>query len=145
MARLVLLPLLAGAALVGSLGCSGGAAATGPATFEAEPLLSLPSTSGTLTIEVRTSPAQPPDRGINAVEYRITESGGAPAEGLSLQVVPWMPAMGHGTSVVPSVAAEGDGRYVISDVYFFMAGEWTLRTTIGGASTDGVVPTFEVP
>jgi hypothetical protein len=109
------------------------------------PLLSLPSNSGGLTIEVRTSPEQPPSRGVNAVEYQITASGGAPAEGLSLQVVPWMPVMGHGASVAPSIAAEGDGRYLISDVDFFMAGEWTLRTTIDGASTDGVTPTFEVP
>jgi ABC-type glycerol-3-phosphate transport system substrate-binding protein len=143
MTRLTLLRLLATASLVAVPACSGGAA--GPVTFSEAPLASMPSESGDLTIEIRTWPAQPPPRGLDAVEYRITGKDGAPVDGLQIDVLPWMPAMGHGASVSPSVTATGDGRYRIDDVDFFMPGQWVLHTSIAGGSTDGVVPEFQIP
>ena len=142
MTRLTLL-LLASASLIAVPACSGGDAGT--VTFSGAPLASMPSESGDLTIEIRTWPAQPPPRGLDAVEYRITGKDGAPVDGLQIAVLPWMPAMGHGASVTPTVTALGDGRYQIDDVDFFMPGEWTLRTSIAGGATDNVAPAFQIP
>jgi YtkA-like len=128
------------------LGCSGDPAGAGaPPTFPAAALMSMPSTSGALTLEIRTAPEQPPITGTDAVEYRITGTDGAPAEGLTLDVVPWMPDMGHGASIAPVVTVAGGGRYVISELELFMPGEWELRTTIAGTSDDGATPAFEIP
>jgi hypothetical protein len=137
------LGLLASASLFALPACSGGAA--GPVTFSAAPLTSMTSESGDLTIEIRTWPAQPPPRGLDAVELRITGKDGAPVDGLKIDVLPWMPAMGHGASVAPTVTAVGDGRYQIDDVDFFMPGEWVLKTSIAGGSTDAVTPDFQIP
>jgi hypothetical protein len=143
MTRLTFLPILilASAAV---LGCSSDPA-QGSASFPAAAFATTASESGALTLEVRTSPDQPPSRGDISVEYRITGADGAPAEGLEIAVEPWMPAMGHGASIVPVVADDGEGRYVVSSVDLFMAGTWELRTTIAGSLQDSATPTFQIP
>jgi hypothetical protein len=138
----------AAVALAGAtaLGCSGDpGTAVSAESFPAAALSTLPSANGALTIEVRTAPEQPPSRGPSSVDYRITGQGGTPVDGLTIGVVPWMPAMGHGASVVPSVAPMGGGRYVISDVELFMPGQWELRTTFSGPAQDSVTPSFDIP
>ena len=123
--------------------CSGGAA-PGSATFSADAYVTAASTSGALSVAVRTSP-QPPARGTDSVELTITRvSDGTPVDGLSLDVVPWMPAMGHGTST-PTVTPEGDGVYLVTEVYLFMPGLWALQTAISGPMTDSVAPQVTVP
>ncbi len=88
---------------------------------------------------------QPPTVGSVAVRYVITDSASKkPVDGLSLTIVPWMPAMGHGTSVVPLVSPAGTGVYNLSNVYLFMAGQWQLRTTIGGGTSDSAAPELMV-
>jgi hypothetical protein len=142
------LPLASALALAGVLGCSADPGNSAPGSFPATAFASLKSDTGDLTIEVRTAPDQPPVRGLDEVEYRITIASSPahpPAEGLSLGVVPWMTAMGHGASVAPTVTDDGGGRYVISDLELFMPGEWELRTTIAGASDDGVTPILGIP
>ena len=143
MTRPTFLPilLLVPAAL---LGCAGDPAG-GSASFPEAPLMTMASNSGALTLEVRTAPEQPPSRGEIEVEYRITDKSGAPALGLDLTAVPWMPVMQHGASVVPAVSDEGSGRYVVSRVELFMPGTWELRTTIAGPLQDGATPTFQIP
>jgi hypothetical protein len=123
--------------------CSGGAP-SGPATFPAEAYVTATSNSGTLAIDVRTSP-QPPARGTNSVELTITQvSDGTPVDGLVLDVVPWMVVMDHGTST-PTVTAQGGGIYLVTEVYTYMPGVWTLKTTISGAMTDYAAPQLTVP
>ena len=146
-AALVLLALGAAATA-----CGGGAArpsGTVPAgeSFPEVALVSLPSDSGGRTVEVRTSPEQPPGRGVSSVQLVIRDRSGAPVEGLALTVVPWMPDMGHGTSVVPSVTDQGHGVYLVSNVYLFMPGDWQLRTEVAaqGAPTDHVTADFQIP
>jgi hypothetical protein len=123
--------------------------------FTAPPMLALVSRDSALQVAVRTSP-QPPTRGEQSVEYTISDTTGAPASGLTLVVVPWMPAMGHGTAVTPVVSETAPGTYRIADVDFFMPGQWVLRTTIsgptgsdaaadGGSPSDYVEPSFEIP
>jgi len=116
-----------------------------PAPMPGEPLVTLPSDNGTWVVSIETSP-QPPRKGSVDVTYRITDGAGAPADGLGLDVLPWMPAHGHGTSAAALVTPQGDGRYLATPVYLYMAGHWELRTTIQGSDvTDTVVPAFDVP
>jgi len=135
--------------------CSGApmTAAGEPGEFPAQPLLSLSSMSGALRVDVRTSP-QPPMRGSQSAQLTITDSSGARVNGLSLNVLPWMPVMGHGTSVVPTTVETSPGVYTIDNVYFSMPGLWALRTTISPpmgqptgatASSDYVEPQFDIP
>ncbi|MGA3120903.1 MAG: FixH family protein [Polyangiaceae bacterium] len=124
--------------------------------FTAPPMLALVSRDSAFQIAVRTSP-QPPTRGEQSVEYAISSATtGAPASGLTLVVVPWMPAMGHGTAVTPVVSETIPGTYLLANVDFFMPGQWVLRTTIsgppgsdaaadGGSPSDYVEPSFEIP
>jgi hypothetical protein len=133
---------LAAALLCAFTACSGGAAP--PAGFPTEAYTTEASASGTLVVDVRTSP-QPPLRGTNSVELTITQaSDGTPVDGLTLDVVPWMPAMGHGSST-PTVTPQGGGVYLVTEVYLYMPGVWELQTAISGALTDNVAPSLTVP
>jgi hypothetical protein len=117
---------------------------TGPATFPADPYSTTPGDLGALVVAVRTSP-QPPSRGTNDVELTVTSAAsGAPVDGLTVDVEPWMPAMGHGTAT-PTVTANGSGVYLVSEVYLYMPGTWLLRTTFSGEVSDHVEPQLTVP
>ncbi len=124
-----------------SLGCSSG---SGPsAEFPAAPLSTIMTESGTMRVEVRTSP-QPPTRGGIDAELTITDAAsGAPRDGLTLQIRPWMPVMNHG-SIMATITPEGSGRYLVTEVDFFMAGLWELQTTISGPVSDHVAPQFQI-
>jgi hypothetical protein len=124
------------------LGCSS-AQPSGPTTFPADAYSTGPSDQGALVVAVRTSP-QPPSPGTNAVELTVTSAAtGAPVDGLTLDVEPWMPAMGHGSST-PTVTPQGSGVYLVTEVYFYMPGVWLLRTTFSGAVSDHVEPQLTV-
>ena len=133
-----------------ALGCSSepgsAAAASGDAeaTFPAEPLATVETKEGGLSIEVRTAPEQPPTRGLIDVELVVTGPDGEPVDGLDFAVQPWMPQMGHGASTKPSIEAKGGGHYVVSDVAFFMPGTWELRTSIAGAKNDSATVNFQI-
>jgi hypothetical protein len=129
-----------GAAATGCAGETGGSSAS----FPAAALMTVPGAQGNVSLEIRTSPSQPPSRGVSSVEYTVT-AGDEPVEGLTIEVVPWMPDMGHGASVTPTVTDEGGGRYVVDDVELFMPGKWELRTTLTGSAEDRATPTFEIP
>ena len=92
------------------------------ATFPASALTTVTSASGAHTLEVRTSPSQPPSRGTSSVEFIVRDQQGALEDGLTIDVTPWMPAMGHGTSVVPEVSQTAEGTYVARNVALFMPG-----------------------
>jgi hypothetical protein len=127
------------------LGCSS-SAEIGASGFPSEPLMTLPSDSGNLRIEVRTSPQQPPSRGLLSVQLVIRDAmTNAPRPGFTVQAVPWMPAHAHGASLQPSVAEAAPGIYILTNVDFFMPGTWELRTSLSGTTTDHVEPSFEIP
>lgn len=112
--------------------------------FPAEPLEVVASASGRLTIAVRTSP-QPPIRGINAAQLAVRDVAGGAKDGLTLTVVPWMPAHGHGSSVLPTVTPQGGGIYVLTDLVLEIPGLWELQTTIVDSESDSADPSFEIP
>ena len=131
------------------LGCgaeSGSAAGGGgaEATFPDAPLMVVKTDHGALSFEVRTSPSQPPTRGLITVEIVATDVDGKPVDGLDLTVQPWMPQMGHGASTKPTIEAKGRGRYVVSHVACFMPGRWELRTAIAGAVNDSATVAFQI-
>jgi hypothetical protein len=135
--------VFAGAVAVATcVACSSG---TGPkADFPATPLSATMTQSGKLRVEMRTSPQPPTQGGIDA-EYIITDAAsGAPRDGLTLQIRPWMPAFGHG-AIMATVTPEGGGKYLLTEIDLFMAGLWQLKTTISGPVSDYVAPEFEVP
>jgi len=127
-------------------GCVGSSPTRGndPPTFPAVPLATTSGQSGAVTVDVRTAPAQPPTRGVLDVELTVKAGDGAPLDGLTIGVVPWMSAHGHGSSVTPTITPEGGGRYWVSDVDLYMPGEWFLRISISGAVTDEATATLEV-
>ena len=133
-------------------GCGGGATTPDlPAlVFGGPPALTVPSASGALSVAVWWSPAQP-TVGYDAAQLAITDATGAPVSGLSLTVVPFMPAHGHGASVDPQVSETSPGVYVATPLDFFMAGHWELLTSItgggdgGGTIDDSAEPTVDVP
>lgn len=137
--------LALGVFALGCAGESGGSSGGGAATFPAEPLTTVKTADGTLSIAVRTAPDQPPARGLVTVEYVVTDADGKPVDGLDLSVQPWMPEMGHGASTKPTIDARGAGHYVVSDVAFFMPGRWELRTAIAGAVNDSATVDFQIP
>jgi hypothetical protein len=125
-------------------GCSASSDVESDGGFPASPYMTLTSTSGALSVAMRSSP-QPPPRGIIEVELTVTQrDGGAPVDGLTVSIDPWMPAMNHG-AVAPTVTAQDGGKYLVTDLDLFMAGLWQLKTTFSGPVADHVAPEFEVP
>lgn len=143
--RLPLRPRLVAPLVAMLAACSAPPPAPSSDAFPAEPFVTVASDSGRLNAEVRTAPSQPPARGVGTVELTLTDHDGEPADGLALEVVPWMLSMGHGSSVVPTVTPEGGGKYRIDDVDLFMPGRWELRVSIDGSAHDALRATFDVP
>ena len=117
---------------------------TQPPSFGADPDQVLPSDSGSLTIALRYAP-NPPSVGSDAVQVSLADANGAPATGLSLTVIPWMPAHGHGTSVNPTVTETAPGTFIATPLYLFMPGSWELRMTTHGAVDDTAKAAFQIP
>jgi hypothetical protein len=140
-----LLFIAAWASILG-LGCGGADAVSPPAnSFPADPYAVLTSEEGKLTVEVRTSPSQPPGRGKTDVQFVVRDSGGTLVDGLDLAATPWMPVMGHGASVMPVASSQGGGKYALGNVSMYMPGLWELRTTFSGVVMDTATPVFDVP
>ncbi len=107
------------------------------------------STSGALQATLHAS-SDPPPLGNQSVALDLVYiDGGAPAAGLALTVVPWMPAMQHGTSIVPTVSETSPGTYTIANADLFMPGVWEMRTSIAASAdagaADKVSPSLNVP
>ncbi|HVY45518.1 MAG TPA: FixH family protein, partial [Minicystis sp.] len=124
---------LAAPLLVGCAADAGGGGAGGAAPFPAKALATIASENG-LSVEVRTSPSQPPSRGEAAVEFTVRDAQGEPVDGLTVTGQPWMPDMGHGASTNPTVEAEGGGVYRFDRVELFMPGRWELRASLTGSA-----------
>jgi hypothetical protein len=140
--RLALLTASLAVAMAG--GCGGSEPKQPVLEFSGPAALTLASVSGNLDAGVRWSP-NPPELGLDAAELTLTDTTGAPATGLTLTMLPWMPAHGHGTSTTPTVTeTTTPGVYVATPINFYMSGQWELRTTIAGAVDDMVTPAIEL-
>jgi hypothetical protein len=138
--------LAIGALLAAATGCSSSAPPEAPfdGGFPPTPFMTLPSTSGALSVQLRSWP-QPPSQGLIVAELTVTQAdGGVPVDGLSVSIRPWMPAMNHGP-IRPTVTDEDGGRYLVTNLDIYMAGEWELQTSFSGPIEDHVTPEFEVP
>lgn len=135
-----------GALALAGVACSSGSSGADPGAFGVTPAAVVTTDAGSYRVALHSAPDAVPSRGNNTLRFVVTRaSDGAPASGLSLDVVPWMPAMGHGASVKPTVAPGAEaGTYIVSNVNLFMPGLWEIRTTIGGETSDHVTAQFDV-
>ncbi len=114
-------------------------ASDGSMAFPSAPYATTQTPSGAYTIALRTAPSQPPPRGEMDLLLSVSDGAQQPVDGLTLGVVPWMPAMGHGSSIAPIVTARGGGDYLVTNVVLPMPGTWELRVSGAGGDTT-VIP-----
>jgi hypothetical protein len=142
------------AALVGAA-CGGEQAppTAAPLDFSGAPAEVVSSQAGQVNLSIRWS-WSPPVVGYDAGELTITDPTGAPVKGLTVSVVPWMPAHGHGASVAPMVTEKDPdlfpGVYLATPLDFYMSGTWQLLTTIvamgsTGGIDDTAQPSVDIP
>jgi hypothetical protein len=102
------------------------------------------SANGKFAVTLLSSAASPPLIG-DLTEWTVqvgdAAASGAPIDGATIDVKPFMPDHGHGTDAVAHVMpGSAAGQYAITPLYLFMAGYWTVTLTItNGAVTDTVV------
>ena len=85
-----------------------------------------------IAVELRTAPAQPPERGEVTAELRVRDAALATRDDLAIDVAAFMPAHGHGAAGTPVVTPLGEGRYRVEGLALTMAGTWQLRLAIRG-------------
>jgi len=88
-------------------------------------------------LEVRIADAKPAPPATGENEWTVTvvtASTGAPVDGATLEVVPFMPDHGHGSAVKPVVTPAGVGRFDVKRVYLSMAGLWKVTVVVKLAS-----------
>ena len=105
--------------------------------FRVSPLSTFSTTSNDLTLELRTSPTQPPLVGPGSSgQLRVTDSAtGARVDGLTISITTWMPVMGHEcTAARIDVKPQGNGVYLASPFEPSMPGdcEWILKISSTG-------------
>lgn len=132
-----------------ALGACGGATEGGegldvPPVFSSAPSQMVVSASGRLRLAVTWSP-ETPVKGQNAAQLQLFDDQQRPADGLTVEVVPWMPAHGHGTAIRPTVTSTAPGVFLARPVYLFMSGAWQLRIAIAGALDDSAIATAQIP
>ena len=124
-------------AAAAAFGCSG----------PSDPMLSedvgLVSEAGPFRVEARFDP-DPPKRGTNRVELRVTDPSGAPVESVSVGGAAVMPAMGAMPEMRAGGVARalGDGRFGL-ELELSMAGAWPLALTVTGAGGETGVIAFD--
>ena len=66
----------------------------------------------------------------------MVDSGGAPVDGATLEVTPFMPDHGHGTSINAVVTPSGsNGEYDVTPVNMWMPGYWEVTVDIDDQGT----------
>lgn len=100
----------------------------------------LAKKGATFTVKILDAQPAPPVKGTNVLTLQVSDSAGAPVNGATLTVVPFMPDHGHGSAVAPVVTALGaDGKYTVDKLYLAMSGLWEIRVNVtapGAAPSD---------
>lgn len=103
----------------------------------------LVASSGSFTGTLEASPLEV---GLNTAEVSLIDADGAPLEGATVSISPWMPAHGHGTETVEAEATDVAGAYATERLRFQMGGVWELRVHVVHGDDEGeLVATIEVP
>jgi len=127
-------------------GCGGSPPAIPPvpASFPPQAVAAVNSMSGSLHVELRSVP-DPMVRGENVGQLALTDGNGQPVDGVTVEVLPWMPSHGHGTSQAVEITDQGGGVFIANPLYLFMAGEWQIQMKFQGAVDDTAMATVEIP
>jgi len=138
-------------ALLSLAACGGGDDATQPSTTSGATAIStacaadtrkdvyvagLTKPAGALSVKLMDASPSPPSTGVNTLTLEVMDAAGAPVDGATITVTPWMPDHAHGSSVKPAVAAAGSGTYTVSNVYLVMAGLWQVKVSVQRAPGD---------
>jgi len=97
------------------------------------------------TVQLMSATPAPPAKGNNSWRIHVADPTQTAADGLGIDVNPYMPAHGHSTPIEAVVTPTGDpGEYTLDPVNLFMPGIWevTLELSSGGSAVDSVVYTF---
>ncbi len=98
--------------------------------------------NGALKITILDATPAPPGVGDNAWTIQVTDANGAPIDGATFSVKPWMPDHGHGSSITPQITPMSDGKYSV-DMNLFMPGLWQITLDVtSAATTDSIVFDF---
>jgi hypothetical protein len=101
--------------------------------------------SGVFSVSLLSISPAPTAKGDNSWQLRVVDADGAPVDGLTIAIKPFMPDHGHGSSITPQITPQGaDGRYDITRLNLFMPGLWqiTLSMTAASGAADKAVYTF---
>ncbi|MDG2306960.1 MAG: efflux RND transporter periplasmic adaptor subunit [Candidatus Binatia bacterium] len=102
----------------------------------------LVARAGPYRVEAQFDP-NPPQKGSNVVQLRVTDAGGSPMPDVSVRGLAVMPAMG----AMPQMRAGGDarplgeGRFQL-DVDLSMSGSWPLTVSVSDAAGEGGKASF---
>lgn len=104
----------------------------------------LAKQSAGLTVKIVESDPSPPKKGTNTMTLEIADASGAPLDGATVAVTPWMPDHAHGSALTPVVAPMGGGKYAVTKLYYPMAGLWqiTVSVQVPGAAIQDVAFNF---
>lgn len=98
-------------------------------------------TNGVIDFKMMSATPAPPARGNNTWVFQISSMTGgvvgAPMDGATLQVTPYMPLHGHDAGVVVEISPLADpGTYELKPVNLWMPGVWetTIKATSGTTS-----------
>jgi hypothetical protein len=101
--------------------------------------------SGVFDFKLMDSMPAPPARGNNTwlLQVNAMNAGvvGAPVDGATIKVTPFMPSHQHGTGVAVEISAGASaGQYQLSPVNLWMQGVWetTIRATLDTATDTAV-------
>ncbi|MDB4934293.1 MAG: hypothetical protein JWP87_1265 [Labilithrix sp.] len=92
--------------------------------------LAKQTTPGALSVKLMAASPAPPAKQSNELTLQVVDAAGAPVDGATVSVTPFMPDHGHGSSVKPTVTPKGGGTYDVTNVYLPMPGLWRLTVTV---------------
>lgn len=118
--------------------------ATDPRAQSFTPGLAQSGKSGVLHAKLLDIAPAPTAKGDNAWTLALFDAAGAPVDGATISVKPFMPDHGHGSSITPLVTPAGSGKYGISRLNLFMPGLWqiTFNVQTSAGAVDSIVYSF---
>lgn len=97
--------------------------------------------SGMKIVLVSSTPT-PPSKGNNDWTIRVLDSSGNPLDGLTIDVLPFMPDHGHDSVIFPTIrpVTDSPGEYLLQPVRLWMPGYWEVTVSVDdqAGSTDSV-------